>query len=138
MTPEEVDRFLRAHSWGVLCTVGDGRPYAVPVSYAFDGARFYVATGPGRKARHLERCPAVCLTVAEVADGERWTSVVATGEARWVEDLRSRMSALRLLARRRPGGFTAKDLARAAQARVLSFAPDELTGRTRGRGDAPA
>jgi nitroimidazol reductase NimA-like FMN-containing flavoprotein (pyridoxamine 5'-phosphate oxidase superfamily) len=129
----QLERFLRRHRWATLCTVGSGQPYAVPVSYAFDGASFYLATGPGRKARNLEECPRVCLTVSEIAAADDWCSVVATGEARPVDGLVERMRALQLLARARGGSPGPADLARMARARVFRLAPDEISGRACGR-----
>lgn len=76
----EVHRFLLRHDWGILCTVGEGRPYAVPVSYGFDGRHLYVASGAGPKRRNLKGCLAVCLTAAEVEDGSHWNSVVVAGD----------------------------------------------------------
>lgn len=132
MTAAEASEFLRSHRWGVLCTVGGGRPYAVPVSYAFDGRHFYLATGPGRKADNLDSSPSVCLTVPDVVDGENWRSVVVTGEAHWLTDLPGRLRALRLLMREREGALSARDLARAARARVLRVAATEISGRGEG------
>jgi hypothetical protein len=97
MSVAEVSEFLQTHRWGVLCTVGAGRPYAVPVSYTVDGEHIYFATGSGRKAENLEACPAVCLVVPDVIDGDHWRSVVASGDAYRVNDLRESLRALRRL-----------------------------------------
>lgn len=134
MTPAEVHRFLREQKWGILCTVGQGFPYGVPVSYGFDGEFLYVASGPGRKRRHLEANGAVCLTVAQVADGDRWSSVVATGEAFPIDGLRGNLHALRVMRRGRAGGAppSAADLARIARASIFRITTNEVTGRTRG------
>ncbi|HET8654601.1 MAG TPA: pyridoxamine 5'-phosphate oxidase family protein [Longimicrobiaceae bacterium] len=139
LTPTEVEGFLRRHRWATLSTVGDGRPYAVPVSYAFDGEGFYFATGSGRKAHNLERCPHVCLTVAEVAGPNDWCSVIASGDALRVGPPAERIRALRLLARTRPGAPGGRDLARLLSARVFRVVPCEVTGRAQGRvASAPA
>lgn len=132
MSMVEASDFLRSHAWGVLSTIGAGRPYAVPVAYAFDGQHLYVATGPGRKAENLDACPAVCVTVPDVIDGNHWQSVVVIGDAHPVDDLLARVRALRLLGREREGRVTAKDLARAARARVLRISATEISGRRQG------
>ena len=134
MESAEIQQFLRRQEWGVLCTVGDGTPYAVPVSYGFDGRFLYVASGPGRKRRNLEANAAVCVTVSEVESGDRWSSVVATGEARPVTDLRGRLQALDAIRRQRKSGAppSAADLARIAGASIFRITPTQLTGRTRG------
>jgi nitroimidazol reductase NimA-like FMN-containing flavoprotein (pyridoxamine 5'-phosphate oxidase superfamily) len=128
----EVQVFLRRQTWGVLSTLHDGRPYAVPVSFGYDGAYLYLASGPGRKLRSLESNPAVCLTVTDVVDGSRWTSVVAMGDAVPVHDLRGRLHGLNAIRRQQPGTLPQpKDLARAAGSTVFRVLPQELSGRTR-------
>ena len=134
MTEEEIRRFLLDHEWGMLATVGEGRPYAVPVSYGFDGRSVYVATGPGRKRTNLETCPAVSLTVAEVESGDRWSSVVVSGDAEPVHDLGERIRGLRAIHRQRSTHAlpSAADVARAARATLFRITPAETTGRVRG------
>lgn len=133
MDSAEVHRFLLRHEWGLLCTVGDGVPYAVPVSYGFDGRFAYVASGPGRKLRNLEADGSVCLTVAEVEDGDRWSSVVVTGRALPAESLRTRLHGLDSIRRQRSGGSpSVADLARIARATVFRITPEQVTGRARG------
>ncbi|MFW6201444.1 MAG: pyridoxamine 5'-phosphate oxidase family protein [Gemmatimonadota bacterium] len=53
LSEAEIRRFLRHRPWGVLATARDGRPYAVPVTFAFDEHAFCIASGRGRKADHL-------------------------------------------------------------------------------------
>jgi nitroimidazol reductase NimA-like FMN-containing flavoprotein (pyridoxamine 5'-phosphate oxidase superfamily) len=129
----EVRAFLRTRAWGTLSTWGAEGPYAVPVGYGWDGRQLYLATGPGRKLRNLQRHPAVCLTVAEVESGERWRCAVATGVAEAVEGPLARARALRVMHRQRTGGPpSAADLLCAVRARVFRVVPSELTGRERG------
>ena len=130
----EIHRALHRNEWAVLCTVGQGIPYGVPVSYGFDGRYLYVASGPGRKHRNLESDAAVCLTVAEVTDGDHWSSVVVTGEARPVSGIRGKLHALNAIRRQRAtaGPPSATDLARIARASIFRITPDEITGRVRG------
>jgi uncharacterized protein len=134
MDPAEARRFLRLHEWGVLGTVGRGTPYGVPVSYGFDGRDLFVASGPGLKRRNLETNPAVCITVAEVVDGDHWRSVVVTGDARPVDDLRGKLHALNAIRRQRVSGAlpSAADLARAARAAIFRVPAERITGRERG------
>jgi len=134
MDSGEVHRFLMRHAWGMLCSVGEGRPYAVPVSYGFDGRDLYLASGPGRKLRNLEACPAVCLTIADVENGSHWSSVVVSGDAHPVIHVRRKLHALKTLHRQRPTGVppSATDIARLARASIFRIVPDEITGRVRG------
>ena len=132
MEMADVQLFLRGHSWGVLSTLSEGRPYAVPVSYGFDGTDLFLASGPGRKLRSLESNPAVCMTVTDVVDGARWTCVVVMGDAVAVDDLPGRLHALNAIRRQQPGTLPQpKDLARAAGSTVFRVRPLELSGRTR-------
>lgn len=133
MSAGEVDAFLARHRWGLLSTVdAEGRPYAVPVSYGWDGASLFVATGPGRKLRNLEAGGAACLTVAEVVDGSRWGCVVASGTAVRVTGMTSIARALTRIAMQQGTMPSRADLARGAKSRVFRLHPDELTGRERG------
>ena len=134
MPAEEIDRFLRTHRWGILSTVADQRPYAVPVGYGYDGESIFLASGPGRKADNLESCSAICLTVSEVVDGDQWGCVVVMGDALRIDDLRGRIAALAALGRRLSPGAIRRDLARLAQTRLYRVVPTEITGRTRGVG----
>lgn len=132
MPRAEVDGFLAARTWGMLATADADGPYAVPVSYGWDGEALYVATGPGRKLRHLESSPALCLTVPAVEGGDRWRCVVARGRAVPVDGTAARIRALALVHRQRDARSSLVDAARAARARVFRLVPAELTGRARG------
>jgi len=134
MREEEVASLFQEGRWGVLSTLHKGRPYAVPVSYGYDGIHLYIASGPGRKLRALEASPGVCLTVAEVIDGSRWRSVVVIADAERVRTLRERLHALSTIARRssRSAPVSRHDILRAAGATVFRLRPVEVTGRVRG------
>jgi uncharacterized protein len=130
----EVSALLAERSWGILATAGPDAPYAVPVSFGWQGRSLYVASGPGRKLELLEGGAAVCLTVVDVQHGELWRSVVARGAAEPVRSVSERLRAMHLLARRRgPGAPRREDLRRLLGARLFRLTPSELTGRTRGR-----
>lgn len=137
MLEAEADAFLADGAWGILATGGPTGPYAVPVSYAFDGTRLYVATGPGRKAEAIAAEPRVSLTVTEVDSGDRWRCVVARGVCRWVDDAAGRLRALGLISRRQarlPGSLdvSPRGVRRLMDARVLVIEPSEISGRVRG------
>lgn len=134
MDRAEADHFLRRHEWGILCTAGEEGPYGVPVSYGYDGRHLFVASGPGRKQRNLEANPAACLTIPEVEDGDRWSTVVVTGEAIRVDELRGRLHALNAIRRQRAAAAppSAAELLRAARATIYRIAADRVSGRARG------
>lgn len=133
MSEERCRSFLAEQGWGVLATSADGVPYAVPVSYAFDGRDVYVASGPGRKTRNLDSNPAACLTIVEVADPGTWRSVVVIGKAERLHSLRDRMKTLRLLHRNRNAPRpTVRDVARIASTACYRIRIESLTGREQG------
>ncbi len=131
----EVQELLERNWWGVLSTLGDGHPYAVPVVYGYDGKYFYIASRDGRKVENIEARSGVCLNVVEVGKpGDHWTSVLIVGTAKLVKNPKGHLAAIRAL--RRQVGITArnvdpKDLARMAAARVIRVLPTEITGRVR-------
>ncbi len=131
----EVQELLERSWWGVLSTLDDGHPYAVPVAYGYDGKRFYIASRSGRKVENIEARPGVCLNVVEVGNpGDYWKSILVIGRAELVGDAKGYLAAIRAL--RRQAGITVRnvdprDLARMAAARVIRVRPIEITGRAR-------
>jgi nitroimidazol reductase NimA-like FMN-containing flavoprotein (pyridoxamine 5'-phosphate oxidase superfamily) len=130
MELHEARAFLRSRQWGVLCTVGDEAPYAVPISYRYDGEVIYIATGPGRKLRNLQATPAVSLTVMEVRDRQRWTSVVVTGQATQLPGIVARSVAVRWLAGLVATGEAPEQLRRLRSATFFRIEPAEISGRS--------
>jgi len=133
------DALLRAIGWGVLSTVdvgsGEARPYAVPVSYAFDGRIIYMASGPGRKRDAVEATGRVCLTVFDIVAFDRWTTVVVEGRATPIGNVAERVDALCAfgaqrctLERRR----NARDVLRLLSGRIFRIEPDHVSGRVVG------
>lgn len=140
LADEETRDLLRRAYWGMLAVCDDGAPYAVPVAYGWDGEHFYIAMVAGRKTEVLERNPRTCLTVAEVAPGEGWSSAVVQGRIEWVRDPVGWLQAITALVRQtdadapRPSLEEAKRLARA---RVIRIIPEAVTGRSRESWRAP-
>lgn len=133
LSNDEIERFLDRNWWGVLSTLEEHFPYAVPVVYGYDGDHFYIANKIGRKTSNIEAHSGVCLCVTEVQRGNaEWSSVVVTGDAEFVDDSEGQLDALRAL--RGQTGADLKvgpqDLSRLAVARVVRIVPREITGRT--------
>lgn len=61
-----LDALLDSQNWGVLATVADGLPWAVPMLYARDGDRllFHGSTGAGALRNLAEGAPLVFTVVA--------------------------------------------------------------------------
>lgn len=132
----EIRVILRRNSWGILATAhNDGRPYAVPSAYAWDGQHFYFVSKDGRKRRNLEANPTACLTVVEIEGNGRWRSIVATGTIEWVDAPHEWAGALQAIRAQwiQAAPPPSLEAARLEGARIFRLVPDELTGRAGGR-----
>jgi nitroimidazol reductase NimA-like FMN-containing flavoprotein (pyridoxamine 5'-phosphate oxidase superfamily) len=134
LSPEQISSFLRSRSWGLLSTTesGGAAPYAVPVSFGWDGEAVFLACSPGRKTDNLERFPGACLTVVEASSGALWTSVVVRGSVEWVTGPVDRVRAAGWIHRQRGQTVDPQDLLRFGRARIASLHPVEISGRSRG------
>ena len=62
---------------GVLSVVSEGKPYAVPMSYAYRDRLIHAFTLPGRKLDALRSHPQAALLVEERRQGRQWKSALA-------------------------------------------------------------
>src|ERR1041385_8016954 len=74
MSPAEMHALLERESFGHLGCARDGRPYVVPMHYAYDGKDLYFFTTQGMKTRFIQANPQVCLQVRSAI-----SAVPATG-----------------------------------------------------------
>jgi nitroimidazol reductase NimA-like FMN-containing flavoprotein (pyridoxamine 5'-phosphate oxidase superfamily) len=102
LQPDEIEELLYRHHVGHLACVTDGRPYVVPITYAYAGGCIYGHTLPGRKVEALRAYPHVCFEVEEQAGQATWGSVVAEGVYEELRDPLERRLALHLLAKATP------------------------------------
>jgi nitroimidazol reductase NimA-like FMN-containing flavoprotein (pyridoxamine 5'-phosphate oxidase superfamily) len=84
LPPDEIEQLLRTAIVGrIACcghgTVGDGRPYVVPLAYGYDGEAIYAHSGPGRKLDFMRAEPRVSFEVDTAEAPDRWRSVIAEG-----------------------------------------------------------
>ena len=111
-TPEQA-RFLTSRRVGRLATASaDGRPHAVPVCYAFDGALLYTPidekpkrVGADRllRVRNVRENPQVALVVDDYdEDWSKLAFVIVRGRAEIVERGDARSGALVLLREKYP------------------------------------
>lgn len=75
----ECTRLLTEHRLGRLACAGDGRPYVVPLFFAYSDNYLYAFSMPGRKIDSMRANPQVCMLVEEHGAGREWKSVVAEG-----------------------------------------------------------
>jgi nitroimidazol reductase NimA-like FMN-containing flavoprotein (pyridoxamine 5'-phosphate oxidase superfamily) len=81
MPPEEMRDLLGRIGFGHLGCVREGRPYVVPMHYAYDGESLYLFTTEGMKTHFIEANAEVCMQVEEVETASHWRSVMVTGRA---------------------------------------------------------
>ena len=99
----ELETILHKGEYGILSTVGpDGKPYAVPLSYAWKDGRIHLhcAANTGKKLEHIAHCPDVCFVVVGDTQVEpekfstRYESVILTGRICPAEDPQASLMAL--------------------------------------------
>ncbi|MCA1642137.1 MAG: pyridoxamine 5'-phosphate oxidase family protein [Acidobacteria bacterium] len=82
MPRAEMDGLLRRVGFCHLgCVDGTGRPYVVPMNFAYDGEAVYFFTTEGMKTHNMDEHPEVCLQVEEIEDAAHWQSVMVFGRA---------------------------------------------------------
>ena len=99
LTSEEIDEVLHSEAVGRIGCYAFGRPYVVPVTYAYDGAAVYAHSREGLKLRMMRNNPNVCFEVDSVDGCSTWKSVIALGTFSELE-AREAESAMEILRRR--------------------------------------
>jgi uncharacterized protein len=79
MGAARIEELLRGQFVGHLGCYGGGRPYVVPITYAYDGTHIYGYTREGMKLRIMRAHPTVCVQVERITDITDWESVIAWG-----------------------------------------------------------
>src|ERR1700682_6721421 len=102
MAPAEMHALLQRESFGHLGCARGGRPYVVPMSYAYDGKELYFFTTEGMKTRFIEANPQVCLQVEDVTDSTHWRSVMVIGKAEQLTKAEEMQRAMKLITERNP------------------------------------
>lgn len=91
MVDDEIDAFLRDRGIGVLSLTDGEEAYGVPVSFGYDGEGrlYFVFLRVGERSKKEEfarRTERASLTVSDVESKHVWTSVIATGPLREIDD----------------------------------------------------
>ena len=139
---EECAAILRRGTSGVLALAGDdGYPYAVPISYVYDGEKlFFHCAVTGHKVDAVRRCAKASFCVVDqdqVSPAEyttRYRSVIAFGTMRMVEDDGEKRAAVEKLAVKYAPEDTAENRGRAidrdwSRLAILEMTIDHLTGK---------
>jgi uncharacterized protein len=135
MSPADMHALLQRESFGHLGCSRDGRPYVVPMHYAYDGKDLYFFTTQGMKTRFIEANPQVCLQVEEVRDTMSWRSVMVIGRANELTLAREMQQAMKLITERNPSLTPAisstelDSLGRAVDIALYRITPEVIDGR---------
>ncbi|HYW70447.1 MAG TPA: pyridoxamine 5'-phosphate oxidase family protein [Pyrinomonadaceae bacterium] len=135
MSPAEMHALLQRESFGHLGCARDGRPYVVPMHYAYDGKDLYFFTTQGMKTNYIQSNPQVCLQVEEVTDSANWRSVMVVGRAIELTQANELQQAMKLITERNPSltpaiSATQLDaLGRAVEIALYRITPEIIDGR---------
>jgi nitroimidazol reductase NimA-like FMN-containing flavoprotein (pyridoxamine 5'-phosphate oxidase superfamily) len=135
MSPTEMHALLQRESFGHLGCARDGRPYVVPMHYAYDGKDLYFFTTQGMKTQFIQANPQVCLQVEEVTDAMNWRSVMVIGLATELTRADEMQPAMKLITERNPSLTPAisatqlDSLGRAVDIALYRITPEIMDGR---------
>jgi nitroimidazol reductase NimA-like FMN-containing flavoprotein (pyridoxamine 5'-phosphate oxidase superfamily) len=102
MAPGEMHALLQRESFGHLGCARGGRPYVVPMQYAYDAKEIYFFTTQGMKTKYIDANPQVCLQVEEITDSTHWRSVMVVGKAEQLTNTEETQRAMKLITERNP------------------------------------
>jgi nitroimidazol reductase NimA-like FMN-containing flavoprotein (pyridoxamine 5'-phosphate oxidase superfamily) len=135
MAPAEMHALLQRESFGHLGCARDGRPYVLPMDYAYDGKELYFFTTEGMKTQFIEANPQVCLQVEEITDSTHWRSVMVIGKAEQLTNAEEMQRAMKLITERNPSltpAISATELdalGRAVDIALYRITPELIDGR---------
>jgi hypothetical protein len=135
MSPAEMHALLQRESFGHLGCARDGRPYVVPMHYAYDGKDLYFFTTEGMKTQYIQANPQVCLQIEEVTDSMNWRSVMVVGRANELTQKDEMQHAMKLITERNPSLTPAisstqlDSIGRAVDVAIYRIAPEVIDGR---------
>jgi nitroimidazol reductase NimA-like FMN-containing flavoprotein (pyridoxamine 5'-phosphate oxidase superfamily) len=102
MPPAEMHALLQRESFGHLGCARDGRPYVLPMNYAYDGKELFFFTTEGMKTQFIQANKQVCLQVEEITDSTHWRSVMVIGKADQITGNEEMQRAMKLITERNP------------------------------------
>jgi len=107
----EIEKVLKEIDFGYLGMSYNGKPYVIPMSYAYHENRIYLhAALKGLKLEYIKNNPQVCFTVAEQQQiipstdvcniSVRYRSVIASGKAKLLKEPEEKTAALQILGKK--------------------------------------
>lgn len=79
LDPAQIEAVLSSEAVGRIGCHDAGRPYVVPITYAYDGSAVYCHSVEGQKLHMMRVNPFVCFEVEQIDDLANWRSVIAFG-----------------------------------------------------------
>jgi nitroimidazol reductase NimA-like FMN-containing flavoprotein (pyridoxamine 5'-phosphate oxidase superfamily) len=137
----QMEAVLRKETWGCLGLSRDGKPYVVPVNYAYaDGSILFHCALEGQKLDYIRANPNVCFTVARQAGEVRdhpgggpchidSDSVICYGTARVIESLDERADVLNAFNRAFRPDEADLPMDRVRGCGAVKISIDRMTGR---------
>lgn len=89
LTKGQIESVLYSLIVGRLGCHADDTTYVVPITYAYDGNYVYGHTREGLKIDIMRKNPKVCFQVDATEDMGNWRSVIAWGNSKNYQSLRS-------------------------------------------------
>ena len=135
MAAGEAQALLKKVGYGHLGCAREGRPYVMPIHYAYGDPDIYIFTTEGMKTEFIAANPEVCLQVEEVVDPTNWKSVIATGKAERLTDQQEIEHAMQFITRENPTLTPALNKmwidswGRASNVTLYRIHPDIISGR---------
>jgi uncharacterized protein len=135
MSPTDMHALLKRESFGHLGCARDGRPYVLPMNYAYDGKELYFFTTQGMKTQFIDANPKVCLQVEEVHDSSHWRSVMVIGNAERLTRTEDTQRAMQAITERNPSLTPAisatqlDSMGRAVDIALYRITPEIIDGR---------
>lgn len=91
LSDQEMESFLASNDTGVLSLGAENRGYGFPISFQYDPENErillgFVIPGDSKKQKFVTETEEATFTVYSYDDVDSWTSVIATGPIRAIED----------------------------------------------------
>jgi len=99
MTDQQIDHVLQEQTLGRIACCVDGKPYVVPISYAYDGQYVYAHSREGVKIAMMRKNLNICFQVDIVVSMSNWRSVILNGLYEELEN-EEQQKALKILSER--------------------------------------
>lgn len=138
-----IEEVLRENEVGRLGTSVDGRPYVVPMNFAYRKGKLYLHSHrEGKKVKDIEKNPHVCFEVdsGEMVEGAKpcdyswkYRSVIVYGKASIVFDPEQKLEALKIISDRYAWGkgskLTLKMVEKLEDLVCIRIDIEEMTGK---------